>query len=75
MAWNASRQARRALADALPLMTAAESVDLLIVDPQSDEERHEGERYAATDVISGAPHPARQMVVGICSVQMTTPEQ
>jgi len=40
MAWNASRQARRALADALPLMTAAESVDLLIVDPQSDEERH-----------------------------------
>lgn len=40
MAWNASRQARRALADALPLMTAAEAVDLLIVDPDSDEDRH-----------------------------------
>ena len=40
MGWNASRQARRALADALPLMTAAESVDLLIVDPEGDEARH-----------------------------------
>jgi nucleotide-binding universal stress UspA family protein len=40
MAWNASRQARRALADALPLMTAADAVDLLIVDPESDEDRH-----------------------------------
>lgn len=40
MAWNASRQARRALADALPLMTMAEVVDLVIVDPAHDAERH-----------------------------------
>ena len=40
LAWNASRQARRALADALPLMAAADAVDLLIVDPESDEARH-----------------------------------
>lgn len=40
MTWNASRQARRALADALPLMTLAESVDVLIVDPEHDGDRH-----------------------------------
>lgn len=40
VAWNASRPARRALDDALPLMTAAESVDVLIVDPQRGSRRH-----------------------------------
>lgn len=32
--WNASREARRAIGDALPLLAAATSVTLLIVDPQ-----------------------------------------
>lgn len=41
--WNGSRQARRAIADAMPLLTAADAVDLLIVDaeqhaPLRDEE-------------------------------------
>lgn len=54
MAWNASRQARRALADALPLMVAAEAVDLLIVDPASDEDRH-GEEPGA-DIASYLAH-------------------
>lgn len=34
LGWNGSRQARRAVADAMPLLIAAQSVDLLIVDPE-----------------------------------------
>lgn len=33
IAWNASREARRAIADALPLLVAAKSVTVLLVDP------------------------------------------
>jgi nucleotide-binding universal stress UspA family protein len=32
-AWNASREARRAISDALPLMKAAQSVTILVIDP------------------------------------------
>jgi nucleotide-binding universal stress UspA family protein len=38
--WNVSRQSRRALADALPLLTAAEDVQLLLVDPDRTPDRH-----------------------------------
>ncbi|CAP44576.1 universal stress protein [Achromobacter pulmonis] len=41
--WNASRQARRAVADALPLLIAAESVNLLSIDPEHEAEEHEPE--------------------------------
>lgn len=34
VAWNASREARRAVGDALPLLLAASSVTILIVDPR-----------------------------------------
>lgn len=34
VAWHASRQARRAVADSFPLLLAAEAVDLLIVNPE-----------------------------------------
>ncbi|WP_218946703.1 universal stress protein [Stenotrophomonas sp. SbOxS2] len=33
VAWNGSRQSRRAIADSMPLLTGAEEVKLLIVDP------------------------------------------
>jgi nucleotide-binding universal stress UspA family protein len=36
VAWNASRQARRAVADALPLLISAQSVTILVVDPQKN---------------------------------------
>lgn len=36
LGWNASREARRSITDALPLLTAAQLVTLLIVDPQSN---------------------------------------
>jgi len=38
VAWNASREATRAVADALPLLARAEAVEVLVVDP----ERHPG---------------------------------
>ena len=36
VAWNASREARRAIADALPLLVGALSVTVLVVDPQKN---------------------------------------
>jgi nucleotide-binding universal stress UspA family protein len=36
VAWNVSREARRAVADALPLLISAESVTILVVDPQKN---------------------------------------
>jgi nucleotide-binding universal stress UspA family protein len=36
IAWNASREAARATADAMPLLKSAEAVTVMAVDPQSD---------------------------------------
>jgi nucleotide-binding universal stress UspA family protein len=36
VAWNASREARRAISDALPLLVGALSVTILVVDPQKN---------------------------------------
>lgn len=36
VAWNASREARRAIADALPLLVEAKSVTILLVDPEKN---------------------------------------
>jgi nucleotide-binding universal stress UspA family protein len=41
--WNASREARRAVTDALPFLTAARSVTVLVVDPDRSHQRHEEE--------------------------------
>ena len=43
VAWNSTRQARRAIADALPLLILAQSVNLLIVDADRRPELHGGE--------------------------------
>jgi nucleotide-binding universal stress UspA family protein len=37
IAWNASREARRAIADAMPLLAAAQSVTVFAVDPSDDQ--------------------------------------
>lgn len=58
VAWNASRQARRAIADALPLLIAADAVDLLIVDPASKAEWH-GEEPGADMAAYLARHGVR----------------
>jgi len=39
-AWNATREARRALSDALPYISMTEQTTLLIVDPESRQDRH-----------------------------------
>lgn len=36
VAWNASREARRAIADALPVLVGAKTVTILVVDPQKN---------------------------------------
>lgn len=36
VAWNASREARRAIADALPFIVGAQSVTVLVIDPQKN---------------------------------------
>lgn len=46
VAWNASREARRALLDALPLLETAHSVTIVLVDPRSGA-RHHGEEPGA----------------------------
>jgi len=47
VAWNASREAPRAVTDALPLLVAAQSVTVLVVDPEASD-RHGLE--ARTDI-------------------------
>jgi nucleotide-binding universal stress UspA family protein len=37
VAWNASKEARRAIADAMPLLATAHSVTVLVVDPSDDQ--------------------------------------
>jgi nucleotide-binding universal stress UspA family protein len=38
--WNASREATRAISDAMPLLARADSVELLVIDPDPRLERH-----------------------------------
>jgi len=40
VAWNATREARRAVSDALPYITMAQETTLLVVDSEKSEERH-----------------------------------
>lgn len=40
VAWNASREARRATLDALPLLATASTVTVVVVDPHDDAEHH-----------------------------------
>ena len=58
VAWNASRVARRALADAMPLLRRAQEVHLLIVDAPRHREAH-GEEPGADMAAYLARHGAR----------------
>ncbi|MGA7808063.1 universal stress protein [Bradyrhizobium sp.] len=60
VAWNASREARRAIADALPLLVAAGSVTILVVDPQKNS-RH-GEEPGADVALYLSRHGAKVTV-------------
>jgi nucleotide-binding universal stress UspA family protein len=56
--WNASREARRAVADALPFLVAASSVTLLVVDSDARAARH-GEEPGADIALYLTRHGAR----------------
>lgn len=60
VAWNASREARRAIADALPLLVSALSVTILMVDPQKNA-RH-GEEPGADVALYLSRHGAKVVV-------------
>jgi nucleotide-binding universal stress UspA family protein len=59
--WNASREARRAVTDALPLLTAAQSVTVLVVDPDRGHQWHE-EKPGADIALHVARHGAHARV-------------
>jgi nucleotide-binding universal stress UspA family protein len=64
--WNASREARRAVADALPFLIAARSVTLLVVDSEKRAARH-GEEPGADIALYLARHGAHVDVEQISS--------
>jgi nucleotide-binding universal stress UspA family protein len=64
--WNASREARRAVADALPFLVAAASVTLLVVDSDKRAGRH-GEEPGADIALYLARHGAHVEVEQVSS--------
>jgi nucleotide-binding universal stress UspA family protein len=64
--WNASREARRAVADALPFLVAASSVTLLVVDSEQRAGRH-GEEPGADIALYLARHGAHVEVEQVLS--------
>jgi nucleotide-binding universal stress UspA family protein len=64
--WNASREARRAVADALPFLVEAASVTLLVVDSNKRADRH-GEEPGADIALYLARHGAQVEVAQVSS--------
>jgi nucleotide-binding universal stress UspA family protein len=64
--WNASREARRAIGDALPFLVAASSVTLLVVDSEERAGRH-GEEPGADIALYLTRHGARVDVEQVLS--------
>ena len=64
--WNASREARRAVADALPFLVAASSVTLLVVDSEQRAGRH-GEEPGADIALYLTRHGARVEIEQVLS--------
>jgi nucleotide-binding universal stress UspA family protein len=64
--WNASREARRAVADALPFLVEAASVTLLVVDSNKRADRH-GEEPGADIALYLARHGAHVEVEQVSS--------
>jgi nucleotide-binding universal stress UspA family protein len=66
VAWNATRESIRAVADALPLLSRAEAVEVLIVDYQQQRRRH-GQEPGADIARHLARHGARVEVERLSS--------
>lgn len=70
--WNASREARRAIADSLPLLTSAQSVSLVVIDAAKNE-RH-GEEPGADIALYLSRHGVKVTVAQIESANGTIGE-
>ncbi|WP_210203556.1 universal stress protein [Breoghania corrubedonensis] len=64
VAWNAQREAARALADAMPLIASAETVTLFLVDPKTGVDAH-GEEPGADVALLLARHGLRVSVATV----------
>ena len=71
VAWNASKEARRAVTDALPLLSTANSVKILIVDAKGSVDRH-GEEPGANIARHLARHGANVEVESVSSGDVST---
>ena len=63
--WNASRQARRAVSDAMTLLVAAKTVTVLVIDPAA--RRRHGEEPGTDLALQLARHGAHVTVEGVTS--------
>ena len=70
IAWNARREAARALADAMPLIANAEAVTLLLVDPETGIEAH-GEEPGADMALLLARHGLPVSVVTVAETEQS----
>ena len=61
IAWNASRESARAIADAMPLLESAAAVTVMVVDPQSNPRRY-GELPGADIALHLARHGVRAQI-------------
>lgn len=73
IAWNGSREAGRAVRDALPLLKSATSVDVLVVDPPG--ERPIGQDLARTLAQHGVKVDLRERIAGSKSAEMVILEE
>jgi nucleotide-binding universal stress UspA family protein len=69
IAWNASREAARAVADAMPLLMAADAVTVLAVDPQPGPDGH-GDVPGADIALHLARHQVRAQIERTQSVDV-----
>lgn len=75
VAWNASREATRAVSDALPLMDGTEQVNILAINPETGDYRGHGEEPGADIALYLSRHginvEATQTVSGASSIADT----
>jgi nucleotide-binding universal stress UspA family protein len=73
IAWNASREAARAVADAMPLLAAADTVTVLAIDPQPGPDGH-GDVPGADIALHLARHGVKAQIERTVSADVPTGE-
>jgi hypothetical protein len=68
LAWNGARQAKRAAADAMPLLRAARKVDVLVVSPPADPHKYAGVTdYLGLHGVEARLHGVRRSPEGVAA--------